>query len=76
MGQKAQIEGLAMKLEKQKNMFEIVKFQGMGKRYEEVATGKFRPQMREDAAIKALEEARTQNAIVEEVLDSIRKENP
>ena len=32
--------------------------------------------MREEAAIKALEDVRTQNAIVEEVLDSIRKENP
>jgi hypothetical protein len=32
--------------------------------------------MREEIALKALEEVRTQNAIVEEVLDSIRKENP
>lgn len=32
--------------------------------------------MREDQAIKTLEDMRTQNAIVEEVLDSIRKENP
>ena len=32
--------------------------------------------MREDQAVKALEDVRTQNAIVEEVLDSIRKENP
>jgi hypothetical protein len=32
--------------------------------------------MREEQAIKALEDVRTQNAIVEEVLDSIRKENP
>jgi hypothetical protein len=32
--------------------------------------------MREEVSLKALEEVRTQNAIVEEVLDSIRKENP
>ena len=32
--------------------------------------------MREDAAIKTLEDLRTQNAIVEEVLDSIRNDNP
>ena len=32
--------------------------------------------MREDVAIKSLEDIRTQNAIVEEVLDNIRKENP
>lgn len=32
--------------------------------------------MREEAAVKQLEDVRTQNAIVEEVLDSIRKENP
>ena len=32
--------------------------------------------MREEQAIKSLEDVRTQNAIVDEVLDSIRKENP
>ena len=32
--------------------------------------------MREEVAIKTLEDIRTQNAIVEEVLDSIRRENP
>jgi hypothetical protein len=37
---------------------------------------KFRSTLREDAAVKVLEDVRTQNAIVEEVLDGIRKENP
>jgi hypothetical protein len=32
--------------------------------------------MREEQAFKALEDARTQNAIVEEIIDKIRNENP
>jgi hypothetical protein len=41
-----------------------------------VDVDKFRSTLREDAAVKVLEDVRTQNAIVEEVLDGIRKENP
>lgn len=32
--------------------------------------------MREEAALKSLEEAKTQNAIIEEVIDKIRTEDP
>jgi hypothetical protein len=32
--------------------------------------------MREDALLKVLEDSKTQNAIIEEVLDRIRQENP
>jgi hypothetical protein len=32
--------------------------------------------MREEQAIKSLEDARTQNAIIEEIVDRIRQENP
>jgi hypothetical protein len=32
--------------------------------------------MREDAAMKVFEDVRTQNAIIEEVVDKIRSENP
>ena len=38
MAQKNQIELLAGKLEKTKNMFDILKFQGLSKRYDELAT--------------------------------------
>ena len=37
---------------------------------------KFRASLREEQAIKALEDSRTQNAIVEEIIDKIRQENP
>lgn len=45
-------------------------------KFKQLFIDKFKSTMREDTAIKALEDVRTQNAIVEEVLDSIRKENP
>jgi hypothetical protein len=32
--------------------------------------------MREEQAAKALEDARTQNAVVEEIVERIRQENP
>lgn len=32
--------------------------------------------MREDVAIKALEDARIQNSIIEEVIDKIRNDDP
>jgi len=76
LSQKTQIELLAEKLERSKNVFEILKFQSLAKRYDEVATNKFRPSLREEQAIKALEDSRTQNAIVEEIIDRIRQDNP
>jgi chromosome segregation ATPase len=84
--QKNQVEMLAGKMDRAKNGYDILKFQALSKRYDELATSKqiipntnadkFKASMREDAAIKTLEDIRTQNAIVEEVLDSIRKDNP
>lgn len=88
MTQKSSIEMLASRLEKTKNMFEILKFQNLSKRYDDLATSnnfhilinlfldRFKSTMREDVALKTLEDVRTHNAIIEEVLDSIRKENP
>lgn len=37
---------------------------------------KFKATMREDVAMKNLDDVRTQNAIVEEVIDKIRNEDP
>ena len=86
INQKGTVDILATRLDRTKTLFDTLKFQILAKRYDEVATGnklyqssflgKFRSTMREDISLKALEEVRTQNAIVEEVLDSIRKENP
>jgi predicted nuclease with TOPRIM domain len=76
MNQKGTVEILAGRMERAKGTYDLLKFQAMSKRYDELATGKFKSTIREDAAIKNLEDVRTQNAIVEEVLISIRKENP
>lgn len=37
---------------------------------------KFKATMREEQAIKALEDSRTQNAIIEEIIEKIRNDNP
>lgn len=37
---------------------------------------RFKSTMREDVAIKALEDARIQNSIIEEVIDKIRNDDP
>ena len=76
LNQKGTVDMLATRLDRSKTLFDTLKFQILAKRYDEVATGKFKSTMREEVSLKALEEVRTQNAIVEEVLDSIRKENP
>ena len=39
--QKLQIELLASKLEKSKNMFDVLKFQSLSKKYDDIATSKF-----------------------------------
>ena len=67
MNQKGTVDMLATRLDRSKTLYDTLKFQILAKRYDEVSTGKFKSSMRE---------VRTQNAIVEEVLDSIRKENP
>jgi hypothetical protein len=76
LNQKGTVDMLATRLDRSKTLFDTLKFQILAKRYDEVSTGKFKSTMREEISLKALEEVRTQNAIVEEVLDSIRKENP
>jgi len=38
--QKLQIELLASKLEKTKNLYEVLKFQNLSKKYDEIATSK------------------------------------
>ena len=41
-----------------------------------VPIDKFKSNMREEQAVKALEDARTQNAVIEEIVERIRQENP
>jgi|LauGreDrversion4_2_1035121.scaffolds.fasta_scaffold295599_1 hypothetical protein len=61
---------LAQKMDRAKNQFDILKFQSMSKRYDELATSKilkslnfpldkFKSTMREDIAVKTLEDVRT-----------------
>ena len=84
--QKLQIELLSSKLEKSKNLFDVLKFQQLSKKYDDISTSKFhtflpytdkfKSSMREEQAVKALDDARTQNAVVEEIVERIRQENP
>ena len=50
---------LATRLDRSKTLFDTLKFQILAKRYDEVATGKFKSTMREEISLKALEEVRT-----------------
>lgn len=55
-----QLDLLAMKLEKTKSMFEIVRSQNLAKRYDEVSTNRFRPQYGEQA-VEVLEQEQRRN---------------
>jgi chaperonin cofactor prefoldin len=57
--QKGSVDMLATRLDRSKTLFDTLKFQILSKRYEDVATGKFKSTMREDVALKSLEEVRT-----------------
>jgi hypothetical protein len=59
LNQKNQVEMLATRMDRSKTLYDTLKFQAMGKRYEEVASGKFKSTMREEQAIKTLEDVRT-----------------
>jgi hypothetical protein len=59
INQKGTVDILATRLDRTKTLFDTLKFQILAKRYDEVSTGKFRSTMREDIALKALEEVRT-----------------
>jgi hypothetical protein len=50
---------LATRMDRSKTLYDTLKFQAMSKRYEEVASGKFKSTMREEQAIKTLEDVRT-----------------
>jgi len=74
--QRSQIEILAMKLEKQKNLFKTIKAQNTAKRYDEMVTNKFKFSMKEDQLKKTLEEELARGSKLEEVINIIRQDNP
>mgnify|MGYP006447939871 CR=1 FL=1 len=49
---KSQIEALSQKIEKQLNLYNILKMQHTSKKYEEVATNKFKPAFKEETLLK------------------------
>lgn len=69
------MELAAMKLQRQKNLYEIYKLQTQGKRFDELQDGRFRPSVEEDKVDQALEEQTNQNRLVAEVLANIMNEN-
>lgn len=69
-----QLDLLAMKLEKSKNTFELVRAQNLSKRYDEVSTNRFRPQYGEQA-MEVLEQETRRNQAVEEIINKLRGED-
>ena len=59
LNQKNQVEMLATRMDRSKTLYDTLKFQTMAKRYDEIATNKFKSNMREEQAIKTLEDVRT-----------------
>ena len=57
--QRNQVEMLAAKLEKNKNIFEILKFQTLANGYDLIATNRFPGQLSDDQARNALQDSRT-----------------
>ena len=70
-----QLELAAMKLERQKNLYNIYKLQTEGKRYDEISNDRFRPSVEEDKVSQALEEQKNQNRMIQDILTGIMNEN-
>lgn len=66
---------VAMKLQRQQNLFDIYKLQTEGKRYDEINNGRFRPSVEEDKVDQAFEEQKNQNRMISEILNGVLNEN-
>ncbi|CAG9332362.1 unnamed protein product [Blepharisma stoltei] len=74
--QRNSVEVCSMKLEKNKNLWLITKFQTAAKRHEEAASGNFKLSGRPDALEQQLESEETKYATISVVLQQIASENP
>lgn len=77
MTQQNYYELLAAKMEKSKALYQTVALQSQQKAYNDISTNRFRPQYQDpNQARNFLDESRSKNLMIEEVLDRIRNENP
>lgn len=73
--QNFQMDLSAMKMERQKNLFDIYKAQTEGKRYLDIINGRFRPTVEEDNLEQAFEDHKEQNGKISEILESVLNDN-
>lgn len=71
-----QLKLLAIKVDKQRNLFDIINNQTQGKRFDEVGANKFRSTIGMDRIDRALEDQQTQNMMIENAIKKISEENP
>lgn len=77
MTQQNYYELLAAKMEKSKALYQTVALQSQQKAYNDISTNRFRAQYQDpNQARNFLDESRSKNLMIEEVLDRIRNENP
>jgi len=64
-------------MEKSKALYQTIALQTQQKAFNEIATNNYRAQTQDDnEARNALDQSRSKNMMIEEVLDKIRNENP
>jgi vacuolar-type H+-ATPase subunit I/STV1 len=77
MTQQNYYELLATKMDKSKILYQTIAYQIQTKQFNDVATGRYRQVYQdENEARGALDQCRSKNMMIEEVLDKIRNENP
>ena len=77
MTQQNYYELLAAKMEKSKVLYQTVAYQIQQKQFNDVSTGRYRAVYQdENEARSSLDQCRSKNMMIEEVLDKIRNENP
>ena len=67
---------LNQQLERSKINYQNSKFQTRGARYNEIATGRFQPQMQEADAGAILQREQQRNQVIEGVINNMRQQNP
>lgn len=70
-----QMELTAMKLDRQRNLYNIYKLQTEGKRFDEIVNDRFRPSVEEDKVQQAFEEQYNHNKEIEGILMKVASEN-
>lgn len=64
-------------MEKSKVLYQTIAYQIQQKQFNDVSTGRYRPAYAdENEARSQLDQSRSKNMMIEEVLDKIRNENP